>query len=60
MLVLHNVTMELSNVRKVQLNVMLILSNVIMELSNVKKKKKTTEFDKSTITCDVDTTQYDK
>ena len=40
MLVLHNVTMELSNVRKVQLNVMLILSNVIMELSNVNKKNK--------------------
>ena len=52
MLVLPNVTMELSNVRekkkkkespnvtKVQLHVMLIMPNVTMKLSNVRKKFK--------------------
>ena len=48
-LVLPNVTLELSNVRKrimvppnmtkVQSNVMLVLPNVTIKLSNVKKKK---------------------
>ena len=49
MLVLPNVTMELSNVRKkkkslnvtkVQLHVMLVMPNVTMKLSNVRKKFK--------------------
>ena len=60
MLILHNVKIELSNVilpnvRKVRSNVMLILPNVTIELSNVKKNKGTTECDKSTVTCDVNT-----
>ena len=60
MLILHNVKIELSNVilpnvRKVRSNVMLILPNVTMELSNIKKNKRTTECDKSTITCDINT-----
>ena len=65
MLVLSNVTMELSNVRKIiiiqpnvtkeQSYIMLVLPNVTMEPSNVRKKKKkrTTECDKSIVTCDV-------
>ena len=63
MLVLPNMTMELSNVRKknsvplnvikVQLDVMLVLSNVTMKPSNVRKNKKITECDNSTITCHV-------
>ena len=50
MLVLSNVTMELSNVRKIiiiqpnvtkeQSYIMLVLPNVTMEPSNVRKKKK--------------------
>ena len=32
---------------------MLVLPNVTMEPSNVKKKKRTTECDKSIVTCDV-------
>ena len=32
--------------------------NVRMELSNVRKNKRTTKFDKRTVTCDVGTTQY--
>ena len=69
MLVLTNVTMELSNVRnkikvppnvrKVRSNVMLVLPNVTMEPSNVRKNKGTTECDKSTVTCDVGTAQYE-
>ena len=67
MLVLHNMKMVPSNVRKkikeppnvtkVQSHVMLVLHNVRMVLSNVRKKnKRTTEYDKSTVTCDVSTT----
>ena len=63
MLVLHNVrTVQLKarkkireplNVTKVQSHVMLVLHNVRMVQSNVRKKKKrTTECDKSTVTCD--------
>jgi len=68
MLVLHNVRMvssnvrkkiiELPNVTKVQSHAMLLLHNVRMVLSNVRKNKGTTECDKSTVTCDVHTTQY--
>ena len=67
MLLLHNVRMvpsnvrkkikELLNVTKVQSHVMLVLHNMRMVLSNVRKNKETTECDKSTITCDVSTTQ---
>ena len=69
MLVLHNVKMVSSNVRKkikkppnvtkVQSDVMLILHNLRIVLSNLRKNKGTTECDKSTITCDVSTTQCD-
>ena len=65
MLVLHNVRMKPSNVRKngttkvikVLLNVMLGLHNVRMELSNVKKKKnkETTKCDKRNVTYDIKT-----
>ena len=42
------------NVTKEQSYIMLVLPNVTMEPSNVKKKKKrTTECDKSIVTCDV-------
>ena len=64
MLVLPNVTMELSNVRKknkVPSNVTQVQSNVILVLPNVTieptKNKGTTKCDKSTIICDVGTTQ---
>ena len=72
MLVLPNVTMELSNVRKknkVPSNVTQVQSNVILVLPNVTieptKNKGTTKCDKSTIIYDVGTTQcgtvkYDK
>ena len=72
MLILPNVTIELSNERKkirvqpdvakVHSYVMLVLPNVIMESSNVKKKnnnKGTTECNKSTIAYDVCTAQCD-
>ena len=61
-LVLPNVTMKLSNVRKkmkllnvtkVLLYVMLVLSNVTMKPSNVRKNKRTAKCDKSTVTCDI-------
>ena len=43
---------------KVQLDVMLVLPNVTMEPSYVRKKNKgTTEYDKSTVTYDIGTTQ---
>ena len=69
MLVLHNVKMVSSNVRKkkikkllnvtkVQLHVMLVLRNVRMVPSNVRKNKGITECDKSIIICNVSTTQY--
>ena len=67
MLVLHNVRIVLSNVRKkikespnvtkVQSHMILVLRNVRMVPSNVRKNKGTTECDKSTITYDVSTTQ---
>ena len=44
--------------KKVQPPVMLVLHNVRMLPSNVRKKnKRTTKYDKSTIICDVGTTQ---
>ena len=61
-LVLPNVMMELSNVRKkktlnvtkVLSNVMLVLSNVIMEPIDVRKKNKgTIKCDKRKVTCDI-------
>ena len=69
MLVLHNVRMVPSNVRKklrespnvtkVQSHVMLVLHNVRIVPSNVRKNKGTTECDKSTVICDISTTQCD-
>ena len=47
------------SVTKVQSHVMLVLHNVRMVPSNVGKNKGTTEYDESTITCDVSTTQYE-
>ena len=68
-LVLPNVMMELSNVRKkkkplnvtkVLSNVMLVLSNVIMEPIDVRKKNKgTTKCNKRKVTCDIGITQCD-
>ena len=69
MLVLHNVRMvpsnmrkkkikELSNVTKVQSHVMLVLHNIRMVPSNVRKNKGITECDKITVTCDVGIAQY--
>ena len=43
---------------KVQLHVMLNLHNMRMVPSNVTKNKRTTECDKSTVTCDDGTAQY--
>ena len=68
-LALHNVRIELSNVRKkireppnltkVLSNVMLVLSNVTMEPSNMRKKNKgTIKCDKRKVTCDVGIAQY--
>ena len=66
MLMLHNVRMLPSNVRKkireppnvtkVQSHVMMVLHNVKMLPSNVRKNKGTTGCNKSTGTYDVDTT----
>ena len=69
MLVLHNVRMEPSNVRKkikepqnvtkIQAHMMIVLHNIRMKLLNVRKKKKrTTKYDKSIIICDIGTIQY--
>ena len=69
MLVLLNMTMEPSNLRKKKIkeplfvtkelsNVILNQHNVIMELSNVRKKKKkkrTTKCEKRIVKCDVGT-----
>ena len=71
MLILPNVIMESSNVKKIiiireplnvikiKLYVILVLPNVTMEPSNVKKKKKkkkgTIECEKREVTCDVGT-----
>ena len=45
---------------KVQSHVMLVLRNVRMVSSNMRKKiKRITKCDKSTITCDVGTAQYE-
>ena len=46
-------------VTKVWSCVMLVLSNVTMKPSNVRKKKGTTEYDKSIVTCDIGTAQFD-
>jgi len=62
MLVLHNVRTAPSkpNVRKLRSNVMLILPNVTIEPSFAKKKKnRTTKCDKSTVTCNFDTAQFE-
>ena len=70
MLVLLNVIIELSNVEKpkkkklsnvtnVRSHVILVLLNVIMEPLNVRNNRETTKCDKSSITCDVSTTQYE-
>ena len=49
-----------SIVRKVvQLNVMLLLPNVTIEPSLWEKKNWTTKHDKSTVTCDFDTAQFE-
>ena len=59
-LVLRNVAMELSNVRKIRSYVMLILPNVTIKLSNVRKKNRgITKYDKITVICDVDIVQYE-
>ena len=70
MLVLHNVKIVPSNVRKkireppnvtkVQSQVMLVLHNVRMVLSNVRKNKGTIECDKITVICDVGTIKCKK
>ena len=62
MLVLHNVRMEPSNVRKkirkpqnvtkVLSHVMLKLHNMRMKLSNVRKNKRTAKYNKITVICD--------
>ena len=45
---------------KIRSRVILVLLNVIIKPSNVRKKNKgTTEYDKSIITCDVSTIQYE-
>ena len=69
MFVLHNVRMvpsnvkkkmrEPSNMTKVQSYIMLVLHNVWIVPSNVRKNKGTTECGKSSVTCDVGTTQYE-
>ena len=62
MLILHNVKMVPSNVRKKKelLNMTKVQSYVKLVPLNVRKKNKgTTECDKSTVTCDVDTAQCD-
>ena len=70
MLELHNVRMESSSVRKKvreppnvtkELSyVMLKPHNVRMKLSNMRKKSKgTIQCEKRTVTCDVETTQYE-
>ena len=67
MLVLLNVTMEPSNVRKKKIkkppnvtkqqsHVILELHNVRIEPTNVRKKQGTIKCDKSTIRCNVGTT----
>ena len=67
MLILHNVRIvplnvrkirEPPNVTKVQSHVMLVLHNVRVIPLNVRKKKKTTECDKSIVTCNVGIPQY--
>ena len=68
MLVLHNMRMVPSNVRKireppnvtkVQSHVKLILHNVRIIQLNVKKKNgRTIKYDERTVTCDIGTAQY--
>ena len=66
MLVLYNVRMISSNVRKikespnltkVKSHVMLVLYNVRMTSLNVRKNMRTAECDKSTVTCNVSIVQ---
>ena len=38
---------------------MLVLSKVTMELSNVRKNKGITQYDKSTVICDISSIQYE-
>ena len=65
MLVLFNMTIEPSNLKKIKIkeplyvtkelsNVILKLHNVIMEPSNVRKKKGTTKCEKITVKYDVE------
>ena len=67
MLVLSNMIMEPSNVRKIKKqpnvtkeksHVILKLHNVRIKPSNVRKNKGTAEYDKCTVTCDISTAQY--
>ena len=66
----HNVRMESTNVRKKVWEppnvrkklsrVMLELHNVMMESPNVRKKsKRTTKYEKTIVTCNVETAQYE-
>ena len=48
-----------TNVRNVRSNVMLVLPSVIMEPSNVRKNKGTTNVNKSIVTYDIGTAQYE-
>ena len=62
MLVLHNVRMVPSNVRKKKGTTKYDKSTVICDVGTIKYKKinkGTTEYDKSTVTCNVGTAQYD-
>ena len=45
--------------RKVRPNKILVLHNVTIVPSNVRKKKGTTECDKSIVTCDISTAQFE-
>ena len=42
---------------KVQSHVMLLLHNVRIVPSNLRKNQETTEYERSTVTCDIGTTQ---
>ena len=44
---------------KVQSHVMLVLHNMMIVPSNVRKNKGTTKYNKSTVTCDVGTAQFE-
>ena len=44
---------------KIESNVMLVLLNVTMKPSNMRKNKETIECDKSIVTCNIDTAQFE-